>query len=246
MLERFSSNPLKSGAKDASNNCCEQEPLSVANRDLELNPLFSQTFKGLSDVQNSEFFAVVMPSRRFGLLLWKDRSEVFGEEIQSDKVLRVDVGMPFLCQMPMDGNHSGSDMVFPLIYSYLFVMDNGELEPDLAVKWIYDPQTFSWIITLRDDALFHDGRRVTSADVKYSLQCWEKSRPALFAAIKRIDILSDVSFKLFLNKDDPKFLQMIWSSEITASKPETAKGATPANLSAQVHSSSNTGEGTTR
>src|SRR5579884_2527062 len=47
--------------------------------------------------------------------------------------------------------------------------------PALAVKW-ETPRPTSWVFTLRQDARFHDGRAVTSADVKASLERMIASR----------------------------------------------------------------------
>ena len=111
---------------------------------------------------------------------------------------------------------SGSNHIFPLLYSYLFVPDSsGKLRPDLATKWVFDPEKLQWTIHLRNDAVFHNNKAVTSKDVKYS---YEKSiknlRPDLDSVIDRISLLSDTTLCIHLKKEDPLILQKIWDFDI--------------------------------
>ena len=46
---------------------------------------------------------------------------------------------------------------------------SGNLVPGLATEW-KNPDPTTWSFTLRTDARFHDGSKVTSADVKGSLE----------------------------------------------------------------------------
>ena len=64
-----------------------------------------------------------------------------GEKLRNENVLRYDVSAPFTSLNPTEVYASGSTIIFPLLYSYLFVPNgNGKLEPDLAIKWTYDPK----------------------------------------------------------------------------------------------------------
>ncbi len=135
---------------------------------------------------------------------------------QNENVLRIDIPAPFGSLDPVKGSESGSSSVFPLLYSYLFVPDeDGQLEPDLAIRWDYDAASFTWTIYLRDNALFHDGRRLTTRDVDYSLgyslEIW---RPSVFGLIDRITLLTDTSLLIRLKRNDPDFPMKIWDMEI--------------------------------
>ena len=57
------------------------------------------------------------------------------------------------------------------IFDSLVVRDpaTGEYQPSLAESW-ETPEDTTWVFTLRDDAVFHDGTPVTAADVKASLE----------------------------------------------------------------------------
>jgi peptide/nickel transport system substrate-binding protein len=131
---------------------------------------------------------------------------------QNENVLRIDIPAPFGSLDPCADATSGSTSIFPLLYSFLFVPNaEGQLEPDLAIRWDYDPQAFTWTIQLRDDALFHDGRRVTARDVEYSLKRFLRDlRPSVFSLIDRITHTSDTSLCISVKEDDPRLPMKIW------------------------------------
>jgi len=140
-----------------------------------------------------------------------ERKNLFNEN-----VLRYDVNAPFTSFNPAIVKFSGSNHLFPLLYSYLFVPDSsGKLRPDLATKWVFDPEKLQWTFHLRNDAVFHNNKAVTSKDVKYSYQKWIKNfRPNLSSVIDRISLLSDTALCIHLKKEDPLILQKIWYFEI--------------------------------
>jgi len=60
--------------------------------------------------------------------------------------------------------------VYEGIFSKLIDMDeNGNFVPDLATSWTQDDDT-TWTFKLVDNASFHNGEKLTSADVKYSFE----------------------------------------------------------------------------
>jgi ABC-type transport system substrate-binding protein len=138
------------------------------------------------------------------------------KELSRENVLRYDVNNSFTSLNPVTVEASGSNHIFPLLYSYLFVPDsNGKLRPELAAKWSFDSQKLQWTIHLRKDAVFHNNKAVTSKDVKYSYETWIKNiRPDLYLVINRISLLSDTALCIRLKKEDPLILQKIWDFEI--------------------------------
>ena len=46
----------------------------------------------------------------------------------------------------------------------------GTIVPDLAESWSVDPTGTTWTVVLRDDARWHDGEPVTSADVAFTIK----------------------------------------------------------------------------
>ena len=138
------------------------------------------------------------------------------QDFFNKNILRYDVNAPFTSLNPPDVKASGSNNVFPLLYSYLFVPNSsGKLTPDLATKWVLDSDNLRWTIHLRKDAVFHNSKAVTSNDVKYSYEKWIKNfRPNLSSVINRISLLSDSALCIHLYKEDPLILQKVWDFEI--------------------------------
>ena len=135
---------------------------------------------------------------------------------KSKNILRCDVNNPFASFNPIKTETSGSNNIFPFLYSYLFVPDiNGKLQPDIAVKWIYDSTSFTWSIHLRNGARFHNKQPVTSKTVKYAIeQTLKRFRPSLFYSINRISLVSDIELGIHLKHNDPEFAFKIWDVEI--------------------------------
>ncbi|MBW2641684.1 MAG: ABC transporter substrate-binding protein, partial [Deltaproteobacteria bacterium] len=143
--------------------------------------------------------------------------DYYGQRKLSEKnVLRYDVNNSFTTLNPVTVDASGSNHTFPLLYSYLFVPDSsGKLLPDLATKWVFDPEKLQWTIHLRKNAVFHNNKAVTSKDVKYSYENFIKNlRPNLYSVIDRISLLSNTSLCIHLKKEDSLLLQKIWDIEI--------------------------------
>jgi len=61
--------------------------------------------------------------------------------------------------------------VSTLIFSSLFKFDkNGDIYPDVAEKWEISADKLVYNVTLRSDVIFHDGEKLTAADVVYTAQ----------------------------------------------------------------------------
>lgn len=144
-------------------------------------------------------------------------------ENSPENMLRIDIPFPIGSLYPCDDTISGSTLIFPLLYSHLFVPnDEGQLEPDLATRWAYDPASFTWSIDLRNDALFHDGRPITSSDVKFSLLHYLGTQfPSVFDSIAKLDCPTDTSLRINLHRDDPDFPRKIWDTSIVPDLPSS-------------------------
>jgi ABC-type transport system substrate-binding protein len=64
----------------------------------------------------------------------------------------------------------GSFTVTSQIYSTLTILnDKLQIVPYAAEKWTVSPDGLTWTIKLRDNIVFHNGRKAEASDVKYSL-----------------------------------------------------------------------------
>ncbi|GAA3660641.1 ABC transporter substrate-binding protein [Nonomuraea antimicrobica] len=75
------------------------------------------------------------------------------------------------------------------IYDTLVTRNGTEPAPSLATSWTR-PDDKTWVFTLREDVTFHDGSKLTSADVKASLDRLVKStgpQKPLWAAVDSVE-----------------------------------------------------------
>ena len=130
----------------------------------------------------------------------------------SENILHFDVPSPMRSLDPRDDYYElGGKCVFPLLYSRLIMLGpDGEAQPELAVKWTCDCENLTWTIHLRDNAFFHDGRRVTSRDVARTVERFsnEDVHPNP-PEVERTVILSENSLAFVLKWNDPDFLWKI-------------------------------------
>jgi len=89
----------------------------------------------------------------------------FGGTYKEDCVGEVKYINPILAGT--DSEKSASTLVF----SSLFKFDKtGGIIPDAALRWEISADKMIYTVTLRDDVYFHDGEKLTAADVVYTIQ----------------------------------------------------------------------------
>ena len=81
-------------------------------------------------------------------------------------------------------------------------------QPYLAQSWELAPDGKSLTLHLRKDALFHDGKPVTSADVAFSIMAVKKNHPfqTMFAPVEAVDTPDPYTVVLRMNKPHPAIL----------------------------------------
>lgn len=93
--------------------------------------------------------------------------------------LPADFSLPFLEGQPLNPLTCPDGMqqtVASLLYEGLFHLDQAmEPQPLLCSTYTYDPNTLTYTLTLRTDAVFSDGSPVTAADVKASITAAQSS-----------------------------------------------------------------------
>lgn len=104
---------------------------------------------------------------------------------------------------PLFSNGSVDESTAKLLFNGLFRHDvNGELVPDLASSIKVDENHKLYTITLRDDVYWHDGRKLTAADVAYTIGAIQnpETRSTLFASWQGIKVTApndkEVTFEL--------------------------------------------------
>jgi oligopeptide transport system substrate-binding protein len=76
------------------------------------------------------------------------------------------------------------------IFSGLVVLNTDlQVAPDLAERWEISPDGRTYTFYLHPEALFHDGKPVTAADVKYS---WERAADPNLGSVKTSTYLGDI------------------------------------------------------
>ena len=103
-----------------------------------------------------------------------------GGEIAGERVIVIAQSNDVSSLDPHGHNEPTSGNVTRMMYDGLIRLTaDNEYVPCLATSWEYlDQNTVQ--INLRDDVLFHDGSKFTSADVKYSLE--REMQSVLFAS----------------------------------------------------------------
>ncbi|MGW5157132.1 ABC transporter substrate-binding protein [Nonomuraea wenchangensis] len=70
---------------------------------------------------------------------------------------------------PVQADNSTVDEVAVPAYDTLLRYEGSELSPSVATAWKFNDDGTALDVTLRDDVTFHDGAKLTAADVKYTL-----------------------------------------------------------------------------
>jgi len=114
---------------------------------------------------------------------------------------------------PRIGTDAQSERIGELIFEGLVRRDqNFELKPRLAESWeIPDPLTY--IFHLRHDVRFHDGRAMTSADVKWTLDSLlsGKIRSAKTSAYRYVDrVEAPDNFTVVIRLKEP-YAALLWN-----------------------------------
>lgn len=87
----------------------------------------------------------------------------------------------------------------------------GNVLPGIAQSWDYDADSYTYTIHLRDDVYFHDGSKLTSEDVAFSMEVGkETGRMSLSCNyIDRIEIVDETTLTVTLNANYSPFLYFL-------------------------------------
>jgi len=143
-----------------------------------------------------------------------------------------------LAQLPMSldpryATDAASHRVQEFLHRGLVKLDDQFLpQLDLAASWLH-PDPLTWEFSVKPDARFHDGSKVTATDVAATLSAVmdaSKASPlkAGLASIESVEVLSDNSLRLKLSKPDASLLTRL------------ELGILPASLASKPHSPKST------
>ena len=77
---------------------------------------------------------------------------------------------------PGIGELSEAYTIYELVFDTpISVNAAGEYVPELATEWSASEDGRTWTLTVRDDATFHDGERLTAEDVAFSMQLYKET-----------------------------------------------------------------------
>ena len=75
---------------------------------------------------------------------------------------------------PGNGLLSEAYTLYELVYDTpIAYTREGDFVPELATEWSSSEDGLTWTLTIRDDAVFHDGTPVTAEDVAFSMQLYK-------------------------------------------------------------------------
>ena len=153
-------------------------------------------------------FSLVFLGGRF---LWKNLVEVpkYGGDYSEALVGSVQYINPIFCQ----GNDVDRD-ISSLIFSSLFKVNaQGELEKDLVKKYQISEDQKIYIFVLKDDIQWHDGVKLTSDDIDFTLAAIQNAtfKSPLYRTFQGVvyEKISDESFKLILSEPFSPFLSTL-------------------------------------
>ena len=111
---------------------------------------------------------------------------------------------------PHQHEDSVTHSVLANVYDSLVAFDpQMRIVAALAVGWS-NPTDLTWRFRLRPGVRFHDGRALTAADVKYSLERARRMRTApLLHALERVDVLDATTLELATRVPEPVLLNKL-------------------------------------
>lgn len=124
---------------------------------------------------------------------------------------------------PFDQNNLVNGLLYDLIYNTLVHSDRkGGFTPELATEWKTSEDGKQWTFKLRDDVKFHNGDKLTSADVKITFDriIEDKSliRASLFTAFEKIETPDEYTVVFYLSEPQGVFLNLLSSFPIIPGK----------------------------
>lgn len=96
-----------------------------------------------------------------------------------------------------------SQSYYMAVFNTLLSMDEETLEfsPELATEWEWK-DNLTLEMKLRDDVVFHNGSKMTSADVVYTFERMIEEKKSAVATVEKVEAIDDYSVRITLNSPD--------------------------------------------
>jgi peptide/nickel transport system substrate-binding protein len=136
-------------------------------------------------------------------------------------------------------SHISRSMLFGVYEQLVTVDENTNVIPMLAESWTVSPDGLTYTFKLRQGVLFHNGKEMTSADVKASLERFAKVSPdrITMAPVATIEATGPYEVVIKLKEQAPSFLDRLAS-------PATPTSIIPAEEAAKdLNKTGNIGTG---
>ena len=110
---------------------------------------------------------------------------------------------------PRDNFSAGASQIYSLIFSRLWRVSpdsTGGVELDLVEWWEVSEDGRTWTVGLRQDARFHDGRRVTARDAEYSIEAFS------LVDFADVSVIDDYTLRIEFEEPNIGFVNTMASS----------------------------------
>ena len=118
---------------------------------------------------------------------------------------------PISLDPALSGNGRAGTHVMPAYEPLVRTRADGSFEPALATKWEVAPDSRSVTFTLRPDARFSDGEKVTAEAAKKSIDYWRTKKGPFslnLAAVTSIEVLDGLRFRINLSSSNPDIVSL--------------------------------------
>jgi peptide/nickel transport system substrate-binding protein len=131
---------------------------------------------------------------------------------QRGGTLRVGVTQEFLNLDPHVATAFSSVQIFDLVYETLLRYNPKtlEIEPNLAQSWTVSDNGLDYTLTLRRNAVFHDGSQVDASDVKYTIErilnpATRSPLASFFQPVREVTVVSPFVVRISLRQASASF-----------------------------------------
>lgn len=134
--------------------------------------LISETVKSFSLGEKVlfGFFAVILAASSLGLLLKVNRGLMVEIPSQGGTLVEGVIGFPRFINPLIAISDADKDLASVIYSGLMKVNEKGELLPDLAEKYEISDDGKTYVFTLKDNLKFHDGEKITSADILFTIE----------------------------------------------------------------------------